>query len=70
MRVIYVSRVLIPAAAGSMFLTMSASGQIQPDGYTCSSSFMRTHNNSTDITIRTVACGGGFQSAYAHWYDL
>ncbi|MCZ6835457.1 MAG: hypothetical protein O7G85_06760 [Planctomycetota bacterium] len=51
-------------------MTMSTSGQIQPDGYTCTSSFMRTHNNSTDITVRTVTCGAGFQSAYAHWYDL
>ncbi|MCZ6835690.1 MAG: hypothetical protein O7G85_07950, partial [Planctomycetota bacterium] len=31
---------------------------------------MRTNNLSSTITIRTVACGGGFQSTYAHWFDL
>jgi len=48
-----------------------ADGQSQPTGQRCGSLFSlsRTHNLSTAVTHRTLACSG-VPIAFAHWYDL
>ncbi|MCZ6836107.1 MAG: hypothetical protein O7G85_10070 [Planctomycetota bacterium] len=67
---------MLPILAGTIFASNAVEGQIQPEGYRCGDQYdprrvyKLTNNDSTAITTRTVACGAGFQSAYAHWFDL
>ena len=68
MRLHVASTFSLPALAGALMFVPNAAGQIQPGGYTCSADVQRTHNNSLDITLRTLVCG--LPTVMGHWYDL